>query len=389
MASVHFLELTPMDPPTSASLRLSTIASSRLSANMIRRANSCAYPLARLSQNLLRGGIDEGTIAILSNEEPSAEERQAAAQEYGIASLPNGQGNQSSKAPSSSSPRHASRGDSSSSRGHRNGGNWDEVDSFSENASMSIDSSIGGAPVAGSTVFSTTPPNPQIDRQATRTIHLCNLAEGVTHADITAAIRGGQLLDVYIKHRDRLASVSFVHGEDAKAFYARARHYDLYIKNKRVELKWADRQYTLPGHVAHKIDRGASRNLVIRNCDPNHTEETIREDLEHIHNLVVIQVDFIKADCFIRTSSIHNAMFARTCMLSRAKYRGSRIQWAADECAQPLAQAPIPRRSSAPSVKTPPTNRMANRFQLLELGGDERFGGDDDADDDDSDDTLH
>lgn len=99
---------------------------------------------------------------------------------------------------------------------------------------MSIDSSIGGAPVAGSTVFSTTPPNPQIDRQATRTIHLCNLAEGVTHADITAAIRGGQLLDVYIKHRDRLASVSFVHGEDAKAFYARARHYDLYIKNKRV-----------------------------------------------------------------------------------------------------------------------------------------------------------
>lgn len=32
---------------------------------------------------------------------------------------------------------------------------------------------------------------------------------------------------------------------------------------------------------------------------------------------------------------------------------------------------------------------MANRFQLLELGGDERFGGDDDADDDDSDDTLH
>lgn len=99
---------------------------------------------------------------------------------------------------------------------------------------MSIDSSIGGVPVAGSTVFNTTPPSPQVDRQATRTILLCNLAEGVTHANITAAIRGGQLLDVYLRHRDRFASVSFVYGEDAKAFYARARHYDLYIKNKRV-----------------------------------------------------------------------------------------------------------------------------------------------------------
>ncbi|KAF7556124.1 hypothetical protein G7Z17_g1574 [Cylindrodendrum hubeiense] len=314
---------------------------------------------ARLRENLLRGGIDEDTIAILSNEEPSSEQSQATTLDYDTASHPDKQYEQVSKTPSLGNPRRTSQDYTNPSFKRRHGANWDEVDSFSENASMSIDSSIGGVPVTGSTICTSTPPSPQVDRLATRTILLCNLAEGVTHADITAAIRGGQLLDVYLRHRDRTASVS-----------------------------WGDRQFNLPGHVAHKISVGATRNLVIRNCDPNNTEETIREDLEHIHNLVVIQVDFVRGDCFIKTSSIHNAMFARTCMMSRAKYRGSRIQWAADECAEPLAQVPVPRRSSAPAVKTP-ANHMTNRFQLLDLRDDGKFGDAEDADDDDSDDTLH
>ena len=56
---------------------------------------------------------------------------------------------------------------------------------------------------------------------------------------------------------------------------------------------------------------------MIRRCDSSHTEESIREDLEHIHNLAVLGVDFNSGNCFIKTNSVHNAMYARTCMMSR------------------------------------------------------------------------
>lgn len=125
----------------------------------------------------------------------------------------------------------------------------------------------------------------------------------------------------------------------------------------QVEIRWNDRQFILPGHVASKVGIGATRNLVIRRCDPRftesvqslrfleptqflfscilefsciqcfrvrcclltHTRQGIRDDLEHIHNLVVIKVDFIGGSCYIKTNSVHNAMFARSCMMSRAQ----------------------------------------------------------------------
>jgi len=82
-------------------------------------------------------------------------------------------------------------------------------------------------------------------------------------------------------------------------------------------LKWSDRQFTLSGHVASKLGIGATRNLIIRRCDPNITEDMIRDDLEHIHNLVVIKVKFSGSSCYVSTNSVHNAMFARTCLMSR------------------------------------------------------------------------
>jgi hypothetical protein len=62
----------------------------------------------------------------------------------------------------------------------------------------------------------------------------------------------------------------------------------------------------------------------------------IREDLEHIHNLVVISVAVSKGDIYISTNSVHNALFARTCMISRSLYKGLKIEWYPDECASPL-----------------------------------------------------
>jgi hypothetical protein len=57
--------------------------------------------------------------------------------------------------------------------------------------------------------------------------------------------------------------------------------------------------------------------MVIRKIDGRHTEETLRKDLEHIHRLVIIRLDFIGTTCYVKTNSVHNALFARSCMMSR------------------------------------------------------------------------
>lgn len=195
---------------------------------------------------------------------------------------------------------------------------WSEADGAHEEISLPGDDVLAdrtnglstgeSAPSAG---------RPTYERQCTRTIQISNLPDGTTHADITAVVRGGLLLDVFMRPHDRSATVSFLHALDARAFLDHCRRNDLYIRNKRVEVRWNDRQFILAGHVASKIGSGATRNLVIRRCDPRITEEALREDLEHIHNLVVIKVAFIGSTCYISTNSVHNAMFARTCMMSR------------------------------------------------------------------------
>ncbi|GKT43733.1 negative regulator of differentiation 1 [Colletotrichum spaethianum] len=214
------------------------------------------------------------------------------------------------------------------------------------------------------------PVRPQFERLATRTILISNLAEGTSHADVTDVVRGGLLLDIFLRTHDRSAQVSFLHEADARTFFEYVRRHDLYIRHKRVDVRWCDRQFTLPGHVASKVGIGATRNLVVRRCDPSLTEEGIRHDLDHIHNLIVIRVTFDGGSCHISTNSVHNALFARTCMMSRQKYKGSKIEWDADECAQPLEtpQAHRVQPHVLPSKRL--VNPMANRFEILKLDGD-------------------
>ncbi|KFA75303.1 hypothetical protein S40288_00166 [Stachybotrys chartarum IBT 40288] len=208
------------------------------------------------------------------------------------------------------------------------------------------------------------------ERDAMRSLSLSNLRDGTTHADITAVVRGGQILDVYIRWKDRAASVSFIHAADAHAFFNYARRTDVYVKNKRVDVKWDDRQYILSPHLAYKIRQGASRNLVIRDCDSNITEQGVRDDLEHIHNLIAISIKFVRGDCFISTNSVHIATLARTCMMSRLKYKKAHIEWGFDECAKPLDEVPFfTNRSATPVVPQKNPLSATNRFELLHVEG--------------------
>ena len=127
---------------------------------------------------------------------------------------------------------------------------------------------------------------------------------------------------------------------------------------------------------------------MIRGIHPGITEQRLREDLDHIHNLVIINISYQNGDAFLSLNSVHNALFARTCMMSRGLYKGMRIEWYADECAQPLPRSNVMSRkeNSSPAKPTPP--RTINRFQMLNMDGTETSSDDDESDDGNSDPTL-
>lgn len=71
-------------------------------------------------------------------------------------------------------------------------------------------------------------------REEQRTILAKNLSERATHKDIIDIIRGGLLLDVYIRSNERSASISFVEGSAAQSFMNYVKKNDIYVHGKRV-----------------------------------------------------------------------------------------------------------------------------------------------------------
>lgn len=74
-------------------------------------------------------------------------------------------------------------------------------------------------------------PLQQVPVHDQRTVLISNLSDRTTHKDITSIIRGGRLLDIFLRH-DRTATVSFVEG--AAEFLAYAKRNDIYLHQKRV-----------------------------------------------------------------------------------------------------------------------------------------------------------
>lgn len=140
------------------------------------------------------------------------------------------------------------------------------------------------------------------------------------------------------------------------------------FSKSQLEVTWNNRQFYIPYFVRMRVENGATRNLVIFKVHSNITESSIRQDLEHIHNLVVIDVKFKDGNAYIFTNSVHNALFARSCMASRVKYRGMKIGFFADECAAPLSRVSRHWKGQSPGLVTSaPTASAHNRFELLSL----------------------
>jgi hypothetical protein len=66
-----------------------------------------------------------------------------------------------------------------------------------------------------------------------RTVFIANLPEGTTHKDVAGIVRGGRLLDLFLRN-DRSATVSFVEG--AAEYLAHAKRNDIYLRTKRVSV---------------------------------------------------------------------------------------------------------------------------------------------------------
>jgi hypothetical protein len=153
----------------------------------------------------------------------------------------------------------------------------------------------------------------------------------------------------------------------------------------QVKLSYDDRQFHSSVHVLNKISRkGATRNLVIRYVKDDVTSQSISDDLEHIHNLEVVNINITAGEAFISLKSVHNAIVTRQCLHSRFTYKYCSIDHYPDECDQLLPDFPMKasrNSNGGPKVKAG-GNRGSNRFQpLAEDGSDEKDADEDIVDD--------
>lgn len=166
---------------------------------------------------------------------------------------------------------------------------------------------------------------PQGKAGTLRTLYFCGFPARTTYQDLLSVVKGGKLLSINIRS-ERSATVTFL--DAAQDYLTWTKRNDIYLNGKRVEVRWADRQFNLNGHINNKISNGATRNILIRSAvDKGLTEAQIRDDMEHIHGLVIINVSFRNGHAYVSTNSVHNALFARTCMMSRTTYKGCKIEF--------------------------------------------------------------
>ena len=96
------------------------------------------------------------------------------------------------------------------------------------------------------------------------------------------------------------------------------------------------------------------------------TEASIREDLEHIFRLEVVDIVTHKGDVFISLNSVPLAIAAKACMASRLRYKYNRIDFYEDECAQDLpVLRPLPKPQRSPARLVKENGNAVNRFEML------------------------
>lgn len=91
--------------------------------------------------------------------------------------------------------------------------------------------------------------------------------------------------------------------------------------------------------------------------------------MDHIANLSVekIILEKSKNSVQVNLNSVCVACFARTCLKSRAYYKGTKVDFGADDCAKSL---PDPRVYKKQETKSKPERKISNRFDALAIDDD-------------------
>ena len=139
-----------------------------------------------------------------------------------------------------------------------------------------------------------------------------------------------------------------------------------YSKFSQINVEWREpsRQFVILNNIMSAISRGATRNLLLSKVTPTLTEDRIREDLDHIHNLHVEKIEIQGGSVVVNLNSVCVALFARTCLMSRSSYKGVRIEFAVDECAGKL---PAPKRKDIERKRVQGKVFPNNRFDVLAM----------------------
>lgn len=84
--------------------------------------------------------------------------------------------------------------------------------------------------------------------------------------------------------------------------------------------------------------------------------------------MAIISVTFANGNAYISTSSVGGALYARTCMRSRAFYKGMRISFAGDECALPFSRSRRPCAVAPVRAPKKPKSPIYNPYEVLSQG---------------------
>lgn len=82
----------------------------------------------------------------------------------------------------------------------------------------------------------------------------------------------------------------------------------------QVAVNWSGRQWTISPFIESKIMHGATRVLRLYEACRYLTEQNVRLDMDHIDNLVILDVKPQGNDLVVYTNSVQLCGFARSCM---------------------------------------------------------------------------
>ncbi|KAJ5604712.1 hypothetical protein N7510_009866 [Penicillium lagena] len=199
---------------------------------------------------------------------------------------------------------------------------------------------------------------------------------GVTHADIINAIRGGLLMDIHLLPHRNACFVTFLNHRDAENFMAYCQSHVFYVARRSVSIRLALCSIVNPIPPLLTPEIQTPVIWAGRQCQrPGITEDMIRHDLDHIHNMVIIYVQLSEGNAYLSTNSVSNALYARTCMLSRTMYRGLEIGFYPDECDGDIDDMD----DSAPLHKLPPVEKDAHVYNSYHVLSVERVEDEDDG----------